>query len=263
MIKCVFVFVTALLLVCPSASHAWGVLGHRVIGGIAEQYLTAKTKVEIRKLLGNESVAMASNWADFIKSDRRYDSLGPWHYVNLPPGMPENTVYERLRSEKGVNLYNRLEFLKNELKSGSLPRERKLLYLKLLIHFVADAHQPMHAGEPDDRGGNSIKLYWFNEPTNLHRLWDEHLIEFQQLSYTEYVSAINFPAAGQKEKWQRQPVREWIYESYVAAQQLYKEVKPEDRLSYQYNYHHVSLMNEQLLKGGIRLAAALNEIFGK
>ena len=53
-------------------------LGHRIVGAIADTYLTAKTRAEIRKILGNESIAMASNWADFIKSDSTFRYLNAW-----------------------------------------------------------------------------------------------------------------------------------------------------------------------------------------
>ncbi len=84
-------------------------------------------------------------------------------------------LYEKLKNDTSANLYNRIEFLVKELKSKKLSKEKKIMYLKLLIHFVGDAHQPMHAARPEDRGGNDIKLYWFNNPTNLHRIWDEQL----------------------------------------------------------------------------------------
>ncbi len=135
--------------------------------------------------------------------------------------------------------------------------------MKLLIHFVGDAHQPMHTARPEDRGGNNIKLYWFNTPTNLHRVWDEHLIEFQQLSYTEYIKAINHPAGTEIEKWQKHPINQWIYESYQVAGKIYSEIKTDDKLGYNYNYRYVAIMNNQLLKGGIRLAGLLNDIYGK
>jgi hypothetical protein len=119
----------------------------------------------------------------------------------------------------------------------------------------------MHAARPEDRGGNAMKLYWFNSSTNLHRLWDEQLVEYQQLSYTEHVAAINFATAEQVRQWQKDPIRQWIYESYRIAAKLYTEVKENDRLSYPYNYYHVDTMNQRLLKAGIRLAGILNSIY--
>lgn len=261
--KAQILFGWALILFYPANAFAWGMLGHRVTGGIAEHYLNAKAKAEIKKLLGNESLAMATNWADFIKSDRSYDYLGPWHYININAGLSRQEVMKLLKEDTGVDLYTRLNFLIRELKSKKLTWDKQVFYLKLLIHFIGDAHQPMHMGQPEDRGGNNIKLYWFGELTNLHRVWDEQLIEFQQLSYTEFVASINFVTPEQKSKWMKQPLTEWIYESYEIARKLYTEVKPEDKLMYNYNYNHVSIMNHQLLKGGVRLAGVLNDIFGR
>ena len=36
------------------SSMAWGVLGHRIVGQIADSYLTPKAKVEIQKILKHE-----------------------------------------------------------------------------------------------------------------------------------------------------------------------------------------------------------------
>ena len=55
-----------------------------------------------------------------------------------------------------------------------------------------------------------------------------------------------------------------IYEDgyYDKVMLLYDEVKePEPKLGYRYNFDHLQLLNDQLLKGGVRLAGLLNEIF--
>lgn len=251
-----------MLLSLPFSSFAWGMLGHRVVGGIAEHYLTPRARAEIKKLLGNESVAMTGNWADFIRSDRKYGYLGPWHYINLPTGMNQSELDRYLKNDTATDLYVKINMLVKQLKSKKLSRDQQIFYLKLLIHFVGDAHQPMHTGRSGDRGGNGIKVYWFNAPTNLHRVWDEHLVEYQQLSYTEHVAAINFASPVQIKTWQQDPVNRWIWESYQVAEKLYADIKPEERLSYSYNYRYVNTMNQQLLKAGIRLSGVLNSIFG-
>jgi hypothetical protein len=253
-----------LLIFCssfPLLCFGWGLHGHRVIGRIAELHLAPAAKAEIRKLLVNESIAMASNWADLIKSDRTYDYLGPWHYVNLPPGLNRKGFDSFLAQDTATNLYNRINFLIRELKSRNASRENKIFYLKLLIHLVGDVHQPMHTGRRPDRGGNGIRVYWFNEATNLHRVWDEHLIEFQQLSYTEYADAINFASNAEISTLQRQKPADWFFESYQLAERLYADIKPNDKLGYPFNYKYSTPMNQQLLRGGIRLAGLLNEVF--
>jgi len=246
----------------PLQSMAWGMLGHRIVGEIASTYLTAKARSEIQKILGHESIAMASNWADFIKSDTAYRYLSPWHYVDFEKGLSYQQMKDHLKTDTAVDAYTKLNFLVKELKKKNLPKDKKIMYLRLLIHIAEDMSQPLHVSPEGTSGGNSIKLNWFNTPSNLHRVWDENLIEYQQLSYTEYAKAINFPTASQKKIWIKQPVTEWLYDSYTIAQDLIDNAPAANsRLSYEYNFYHVATLNEQLLKGGIRLAGLLNEVF--
>jgi hypothetical protein len=251
------------LLFLPAETFAWGMSGHRIVGEIAGSYLNPKASREIKKILGNESIAMSSNWADFVKSDTSFSYLNEWHYVNVDKGLNAEQMAAALQNDTGVNAYSRLNFLIAQLKNKSLPQNEKLMYLRLLIHIVGDIHQPFHVSAKGDRGGNDIKLTWFNQPSNAHRLWDEQLIELQQLSYTEYTRAINFTTGTQRNKWQAMPVSSWFFDSYQVSEVLHEELKkPDQKLSYQYNFSHLQTLNEQLLKGGVRLAGLLNEIFG-
>ena len=114
-----------------------------------------------------------------------------------------------------------------------------------------------------EQGVNKIKLLWFNTPTNLHRVWDEDLIQNQQLRFTEYAKAINYTTAAERTAWQNDPISKWFYESHEIALQLYKEInQPDQKLSYRYSFDHIATLNQQLLKGGVRLAGLLNQIFG-
>jgi hypothetical protein len=113
-----------------------------------------------------------------------------------------------------------------------------------------------------DQGGNGFKVNWFSTPTNLHSVWDSQLIDFQQLSYTEYAGAINHTTAEQRAEWQKAPISQWLFESNQIAEKLYTEIKPGDTLNYKYNFTHIETLNQQLLKAGVRLAGVLNEIFG-
>lgn len=242
-------------------TYAWGLLGHRIVGQIAESYLTPKAKQAVIKILGTESIAMASNWPDFIRSDTTMSYLSPWHYLNLKGGLTYNEVQTFLKNDTSINAYTRINFLVRELKNKELPKDKTAFYLKLLIHIVGDIHQPLHVGRPDDRGGNSIKVQWFNVPFNLHQIWDSELIDFQQLSYTEYTAAINHTTKAQRLQWQKQPVSEWIWQSYQIAEKIYGDIKPEEKLGYLYNYKYIQILEKQLVIGGVHLAALLNEIF--
>jgi hypothetical protein len=246
----------------PFQGMAWGLLGHRIVGEIADSYLTKKSKKAIAGILGNESVAMCSNWADFIKSDPAYNYLSNWHYANIKAGLSQKEVISFLEADTATDAYTRINFLAKELKNHDLPQSEKVLYLRMLIHLVADVHQPMHVGRPEDLGGNKVRVLWFNDSYNLHQIWDEVLIGYQKLSYTEYVSAINFTGKDQRKAWQQEPVSLWFYHTYQVAEKIYADVKgTEDKLGYQYNFKYKSTLDEQLLMGGVHLAGMLNDIF--
>ncbi len=252
----------ALFLYLPLHSMAWGMLGHRIVGEIAARNLSKKAIKNIRKVLGNETIAMASNWPDFVKSDPAFKYLDNWHYVNLKAGLSAQQVENQLMQDTSTNAFTKINFLVSELKKKELPLKTQQEYLKILIHLVGDIHQPMHVGRPDDLGGNRVRLEWFNSPTNLHRLWDSQLLEHQQLSYTEYANVLNCVSKEQVKAMQAQPRTQWFYESYQIAEKLYNGIsKPDEKLSYRYNFDHLDTLNAQLLKGGIHLAGLLNEIY--
>lgn len=250
------------ILYMPLQSIAWGTEGHRIAGQIAESYLTLKARKAIREILGYESIAIASNWADFIKSDPAYSYLSTWHYIDFDKVYTYPEMQDYLNHDTNVDAYTKLQFLIAELKKKDLSKENKLLYLKMLIHIAEDVHQPMHAAHTDDKGGNDFKVNWFSNPVNLHSVWDTQLIEFQQLSYTEYTTSINHTTAQQRAEWQRAPISQWLFESNQIAEKLYTEIKPGDTLNYKYNFTHIDIVNQQLLKAGVRLAGVLNAIFG-
>ncbi|RYE21193.1 MAG: S1/P1 Nuclease [Sphingobacteriales bacterium] len=246
----------------PAQAMAWGVQGHRITGQIADSYLTPKSRKAIQAILGTESIAMAGNWADFVKSDSTFNYLYNWHFVNFEKEHAYAEMKSLLQQDTASNAYNKILFLVTELKKKTITSAQKRIYLKLLIHLVEDVHQPFHTGHAGDKGGNDIKLLWFNNPTNLHSVWDSQLIDFQQLSYTEYTGSINHTTATQRSKWQKAPVSEWIYESHTLAAKLYTQVTPDEKLGYKYNYNNIDTLNRQLLKGGVRLAGLLNRLFG-
>jgi hypothetical protein len=256
------IIILAIFLYLPFQSGAWGLLGHRIVGEIAESHLTAKAKAAVKKILGDESIAMAANWGDFVRSDSTMEYLDHWHYVDFSKGLDYDQMKDYLKTDTTVNAYTKLTFLITELKKKNLSQDKKLFYLRMLIHIVGDIHQPLHASVTGDRGGNDIKVLWFNQPINLHSLWDTYFIESQQLSYTEYAHALNHITPQQKTNLQKQPLSKWVFDSYAISSVLQFEVQPNQKLGYAYNFKYLKTLNEQLLRGGIHLAGLLNNIFG-
>lgn len=255
----------AAILYFPVQTMAWGTNGHRISGQIADSYLTSKARAAIKAILGNESIAMTSNWPDFVKSDPNYNYLYNWHFINFDKTLTLSEMQAYLKTDTATDAYTKINFMVGQLKNKTLPQASKLLYLRVLIHVVEDIHQPMHTGRLTDKGGNDVKLTWNNAPTptNLHSIWDSQLIDMQQLSYTEYTAAINHTTLAQRTALQKAPISQWLFESNQLADKIYADAAGKDKINgYNYNFKFIGTVNDQLLKGGVRLAGLLNQIFG-
>lgn len=256
--KVLTLFVTFLLAVNNFAeSEKWGVTGHRSVGEIAEQYLTPLAKMEIKSVLGDQSLAMASTWMDEIRSDSAYDYTHAWHWVTIPDGMN----YAETEKNPDGDLVKALNDVIADLKKGNLSATEEQEKLKMLIHLVGDIHQPLHVGTGKDRGGNDVDVEWFWEPSNLHRVWDSGMIDHSKLSYTEFAESVNHPTKEELRKWQTTGVLDWAQESMQLRDQVYN--LPQDRqLGYEYEYKHFHIVEKRILQAGVRLADLLNEIYG-
>lgn len=240
---------------------ALGVTGHRVVAEIAQHHLTSKAKKELFKLIGNENLAMWSNWPDFIKSDttHTWDNASRWHYVNMPGNLSKDSFVVQLRKLPGENLYTQIGAMVKHLKDKSLPLKQRQIALRFLIHLIGDLHQPLHVGREEDQGGNKFTVYWFEKKTNLHSVWDSDLIDFQKYSYTEYANVLDIADKDQVRSWQQSSLEDWFYESHVLANIVYQQSPPEAKLGYGYNYIFQNDLDNLLLKAGVRLAELLNQ----
>jgi hypothetical protein len=247
----------ALAILMSFQALPWGQTGHRVVGLIAEKHLTKKAKKNLEKVLGNETLAEISNYMDFIKSDKAYNHMSPWHYCTIPQGQ----TYEEAGTPESGDVIMTIERIIVELKSKSFSDEDELFALKILVHMVGDIHQPLHVGNGTDKGGNDVKVKYFNSKKSLHSVWDSGIIDKQQLSYTEYTNWIDHPNETEIADWQSKGVLDWAYESRSYHEQVY-DLPENNNLWYPYNYKNIDLVNQRLLQAGVRLAGILNEIYG-
>ncbi|MBL7870660.1 MAG: S1/P1 nuclease [Cyclobacteriaceae bacterium] len=234
----------------------WGVTGHRASGLIAERYLTKKARTRIQQILKGESLAMASTWMDEIRSDSTYNYTADWHWTTIPDG----GRYEDVENNPDGKVIMMIEKFTKELKAGKLTAKQEVEYLKMLVHMVGDMHQPLHVGRPGDKGGNDIKVKWFRNDSNLHRVWDSEMIDDTRLSYTELAQSLGNPSKEEINKWQNSSVREWALESVSYRPQVYDIGN--SNLSYPYSYKYLSLAKTRVLQAGVRLAGLLNQIYG-
>jgi hypothetical protein len=241
-----------------STENDWGQIGHRTTGEIAQINLSKKAKKEIAKLLNGKSLAFVSTYGDEIKSDSNYRKYSPWHYVNLPGGATE---YKAEDANPDGDLLMAIRKSVEVLKDKNSPKEEKEFYLKMLVHFMGDLHQPLHTGRGEDKGGNDIQVRWFGDGSNLHRVWDSEMIDSYDMSYTEMASNTLKISEVQRKAIAAGSFEDWMYESKKLSERVYASAEVGEKLSYRYMYDWFPVVREQLQKGGIRLAQVLNEIY--
>lgn len=251
------IFPILLIFLTSQNVFSWGMTGHRVVGEVASTHLTDKTAEALKEILGHETLAEVSNWMDDIKSDHAYDSLKPWHYTTIPDGK----TYDETTPNPEGDVIQGITFLVDALKKGDLSKELERDYVKLLVHLVGDIHQPLHVGNGEDRGGNTVKVEWFWESSNIHRVWDSGMIDSKQYSYTELAKIVNHPSEDEVKTLQSTSVVDWAHEAMTFRDGIY-DLPDNGKINYEYRYKHWDTMKSQLMKGGVRLAGLLNEIYG-
>jgi hypothetical protein len=264
-----------LTLVSSQAVFAWGNTGHRVVGEVAQKYLNIETLVKVNKILKGQSMARVSTFPDDIKSDpSTYQHTFNWHYTTWPAGSHDHGA-ETEDNTSGFLLKSINEQLAI-LKDPASKEESREFALKFIIHLIGDLHMPFHVGNGTDQGGNYCKVTFHGKNYNLHSLWDEGMIDFTNLSFTELA---RFVKEGQTSEFARTgDPKTWAQESKDILATAYpedviptteplsirnyckKEVKPEEmpKLAYEYSYKFMPVIEKRLFLAGVRLAHLLN-----
>ena len=235
----------------------WGANGHRVVAQIAEENLSSVARELINKLLNGKSLVSVSTFADDIKSDPKYRKYNSWHYVNID----SDKNYGDLVPNENGDIIKAIKKCILILKDKNQSINEKEFYLKLLVHFIGDIHQPLHVGRLQDRGGNDIKVKWFGKPSNLHRVWDSEIINSHQMSYSELSNDLPILKKNEIDKISNESIIIWVRESQKISKQIYDDAILNSNLGYNYRYKYIDIVKMRLLKGGLRLASILNSIF--
>lgn len=243
-----------IILVTATMLFGWGKTGHRVIGLIAEENLSPATKAELTKLFGHTDLARIANWADEVKSDPAWKHADDWHYCTVLDSMEYRGPEDGGRAVQKVTEFSKL------LQKGSLGEKDSRNVLRFIVHIVGDLHQPLHVGNGTDRGGNDVKVSWFWDETNLHRVWDSQMIDHMQYSYTEYAQQIQLGLTDKEKADMLDPsILNFVHNSRALHPQVYDI--GDGKLAWPYVYKNRELMEDRLLKGGFHLAAVLNDIY--
>ena len=255
-----FILLLAGMILCMNCMpvFGWGAKGHYIVADIAEKHLNRKAKKEVRKLLGGHTMVYYSTWMDDIRGDTTYAFVTTWHYANVDEGF----TYATMKKEPNGDVITATILSINQLKNKSLPDSVRSMYLKFLIHLIADMHCPMHAGRLSDRGGNGFPVKWKTTNTNLHSVWDNSVLEdarsWTSIEWSTYIDVA-------MKKKQRQAIQsgtplDWFEDTVAYAKDIYENTKQNETLTYLYARKYTPLLEDQFLKAGYRLAGLLNAI---
>ena len=254
-----------LALLCPAMALGWGPHGHRVIGEIAQGQPDPRAQAAVAELLRGEpepTLAGVANWADGLRDadPALYRRSSRWHFVNINS---DDCNYVPARDCPGDNcVVAAIDAQLHVLGDRTRPRAERAAALKFVVHFIGDVHQPFHAGNRGDRGGNDYQVSYRGESSNLHAVWDSLILERpvalpdlrfdpQAMSASHRIDARVDAGAAQR----------WAEESCqaIATEGLYPRGHVIDDA---YLSAHRELAEKRLREAGARLAAELDAVLG-
>jgi len=280
-----------LVLLAPAeAALAWGPEGHRMVGDIATRLLNPKANAEVLDLLGNDRLADGqlsgrrtlgeiAYWADEIKDTDWGKRRGPWHYDDVPLcGTRTYEDYCRNGRCASAQLIRHIGILADE----GANRRRRNEALKWIVHLVGDIHQPLHAGNRGDRGGNRVQVSFFGErdnppygSINLHAIWDVHMVRRLISERGGERAIVSAPLSeGGRGAWEKGSIPDWIGESHrIAGDVVYpllpvpsacsKKIAGVVAIDQAYYSRAALVIEIQIRKAGVRLARVLNDALGR
>ena len=248
-----------LAMLAPTLASAWGQKGHDVVAYIAEKHLSKRTLKRVTEVLDGNSLVYVANWMDNASHTDEYAYTKTWHYVNVDP---DEGSYNNSTKATSGDVVTAINGIVDRIKSGTLTAEQERAELMMLIHLVGDMHCPMHAGMKSDRGGNGTKVKYFGKQRNLHSVWDSEIVESaHRWSYSEWQQQVDRASRKEQKAIAQGCPNDWIEETVLLARDIYATSSTGENLSYDYVAHYAPVVEQQLLKGGIRLAKILEELY--
>jgi hypothetical protein len=271
------------LSLAPACAHAWGYEGHQVVAAIARSYLTPAVRAKLDALLAADTDTLephdmlsAATWADSWRNAHR--ETAQWHFVDIELDKPDlaSACFGFPPSAHPANagpaedcIVDRLNAFTAELANPAMPQAERILALKFVLHFVGDIHQPLHASDNHDHGGNCVVLALGGpRSTNLHSFWDTRVVEdlgADPVALADQLRGKISPA--QKIDWEKGDPKAWALESFgVAKASVYTisskpgcDDKSPVNLPPGYEEKAKAVAAVQLERASVRLASVLNK----
>jgi hypothetical protein len=286
--KSLLTLAAALAALICSQALAWGDLGHEVTALIAYRHLSPTARAALDALLASDTdtltagdFASRATWADKYRNAHR--ETAAWHFVDIEIDRPDlkdacfgfPTLQGGQSASQGPAqdcVVNKIDEFAAELKNPSTPAAERLLALKFLIHFMGDLHQPLHAADHHDRGGNCIGL---SPPqgaqNNLHAYWDVNVVKALGQSAAQIAEQLDARlSAADITAWTRGTPQSWAMDTFeVGRHDAYAlpsmptcQSGGSVALPPAYMAQAEKDAATQLLKAAVRLAAVLNDALG-
>lgn len=251
----------ALGMMSALTAYPWGQKGHDTVAYIAECHLSPEAKAAAEELLDGRSIVYYANWLDNASHTPEYSFSKTWHYKNID----EDETFETAKINEKGDIVTALEKQISVLRDTTLSKEERSLALKMTVHLLGDIHQPLHLGHASDLGGNRWEVRYFKNPTNLHSVWDSKIVESaHKWSYSEWQEQIDRADTAQTaEILSLSTPQEWAKETYMISKEVYEKTPQDFNIEYNYIAEWTPLIEQQFLKGGLRLAEVLNVALGK
>lgn len=249
----VLILLSIILIITPKRSYSWYQKGHQIISEIALNYLDSTTKANVQKYLGNTSFEEASIWMDMMRYDYKYSYMNTWHYINIEKG----EIYKASNDE---NIINELDKVLKQLKNRKLlSNDEVKKNLLILFHLIGDLHQPLHVGYAIDRGGNSIQVNYLGHTTNLHSVWDDEIIQHENVSTKNCLAIYNSLTKEQADSLKEINTIDWMMQSRSLLDDVYNF--NDSKIDDNYSKKMKPIIEKQLLYAGLRLGAILKSYF--
>jgi len=269
----------------PLPAFAWGNEGHEVVALVAQSFLDPPVRKRVEALLAADTdsrtahdIASEATWADAIKNDSDLKRrTSQWHFVDIEISVPnvDQACFNRPPIPAGSVAFNgpandciidKIDQFAAELHNPATDPEERVIALKFLLHFVGDLHQPLHAADDHDRGGNEKRVLAAQmQPGNLHHYWDtEFVVALGPDQRRVAADLIEGISDAQEKEWAKGTPADWAQETFaIARDHAYGELPaPDSQGRYHLADNYLEMAAEvvpaQLSKAGVRLAFILN-----
>lgn len=270
-------------LTLPAPAVAWGNEGHETIALIARGYLTADVRATVDAILASDTDTLTApdlvsraTWADAWRGAGHRETAS-WHFVDIELGAPDLRTacfgFPAAATPASAGpvqdcVVDKVREFTAELASPATSQLERVLALKYLLHFVGDLHQPLHAANNQDRGGNCVLIALGARTVNLHAWWDTVVVGelgSDPVSLATLLTVAITPA--QIAQWQAGDAGTWAQETFaVARAAAYRVGSPAGctagaaplPLPPGYDDAARAAATLQLERAGVRLAMVLN-----